>query len=69
LKSLEFLWGKLKYSGFYIIEDLHTSFRLEYVDSEITPYQILTGEKIIDNLIKIKTEMNLNPYILNRIHY
>jgi beta-1,4-mannosyl-glycoprotein beta-1,4-N-acetylglucosaminyltransferase len=58
LKSLEFLWDKLKYSGFYIIEDLHTSFRLEYVDSEITPYQILTEEKIIDNLIKIKTEMN-----------
>jgi len=58
LKSLEFLWSKLKYSGYYIIEDLHTSFRLEYVNTEITPYDILIGKNMIENLISIKNEMS-----------
>lgn len=58
LKSLEYLWSKLKYSGNYIIEDLHTSFRIDYIDSVVTPYQFLTGQSFIEDLGKIKKEFS-----------
>lgn len=57
LKSLEILWSKLKNSGFYVIEDLHTSFRQEYIDTKITPYQILTKSETLPSLSGIIKEM------------
>lgn len=57
LKSLEILWPKLKNSGFYVIEDLHTSFRKEYIDSKVTPYQILTKSETLPSLSNIINQM------------
>lgn len=57
-KSLEYLWSKLKYSGYYIIEDLHTSFRKEYIDTLVTPYDFLTEQNTIELLAEIKKEIN-----------
>jgi hypothetical protein len=55
-KSLELLWPKLKNNGFYVVEDLHTSFRPEYVNSETTTYDFLTNKKLVNNLESIKKE-------------
>jgi hypothetical protein len=65
LKSLEYLWSKLKYKGFYILEDLHTSFRYDYIDTDVTPYQILSKEKMIDELKNVVSEMS-NIEIFNK---
>lgn len=42
--TLFMLWKKLKPKGFYILEDLHTSFMDSYIDTKYTPYQWLTSE-------------------------
>lgn len=65
LKSLEYLWPKLRSDGTYILEDLHTSFRADYVDTEVTTYEFVTGEKPIDRLEYLKHEM-LNIEIFRR---
>lgn len=58
LTSLEYLWPKLKYLGTYIIEDLHTSFRTDYIDSVVTPYQFLMGQGFVENLSGVKKEIS-----------
>ena len=50
------LWPHLKDGGVYIVEDLHSSFSREYVDTEITAYQIINGEKSIPSLSNIMKE-------------
>ena len=55
-KSLELLWPKLKYGGFYILEDLHTSFISEYIDSEVTPYEFLKNNISIKEIDNIRNE-------------
>ena len=57
LKSLKLLWEKLKYGGLYILEDLHTSFRNEYINTKITPYEFLTVENLIEDMENIKKEI------------
>lgn len=57
IKSIEYLWSKLKKSGFYILEDLHTSFRPEYIDTDITTYEFVSGEKEVDSLKDIKNQI------------
>ena len=37
-----------------MVEDLHTSFRLEYINSETTTYDFLTNKKLVNNLESIK---------------
>jgi hypothetical protein len=56
IKSLEILWKKVKSPGFYILEDLHTSFSKEYADTEITAYEIINGEKSIQSISPIMEE-------------
>jgi hypothetical protein len=53
IKSLQLLWCKLKIFGYYIIEDLHTSFIKKYIDTEITTYDFLKNKntpKILENV-------------------
>lgn len=57
LKSLELLWCKLKPNGYYVIEDLHTSFLKGYIDTEFTTYDFLKKEITPENLKLIKNNM------------
>lgn len=78
LKSLSFLWDKLAYGGYYIVEDIHSSFHSDYIDFSPTTFSVLrnleigniAGNLVIDdtelNLKKIKEEMEfINFYIKN----
>lgn len=56
IKSLELLWPKLKNGGFYILEDLHTSFVDSYVNSPITPYDFLKNKKSIEEIDHVHDE-------------
>jgi hypothetical protein len=49
-KSLELLWTKLKNSGFYLLEDLHTSFIGHYINSPVTPYNFLKNGASIEEI-------------------
>ena len=41
----------------YVIEDLHTSFRNDYINSDVTTYSFLFENGIIENLKPIKSEI------------
>lgn len=69
-KSLELLWSKLKNNGFYVIEDLHTSFRPSYIDTEVTTFDYLINKKQINNLELFKKEFkNLEIFSKNENDY
>lgn len=44
-KSLKILWKQLNKGGFYIMEDMHTSFMPNYINSEETTFSLLKKRK------------------------
>lgn len=64
--TLFLLWKKLKSSGFYILEDLHTSFMEHYIDTKITPYKWLT-EDVGGKIEKYKKRNFKNIELFHRI--
>lgn len=56
LMSLEYLWRKLKHGGYYIMEDLHTSFINWYKTSDPTTYEFLIEGKFISQYEPMRKE-------------
>jgi len=74
LKSLNMLWDHVSKGGFYVIEDIHTSFYKEYIDFNPTTFQILKDLKNsifhesveqVCKINKIKNEINSINFFSN----
>jgi 23S rRNA U2552 (ribose-2'-O)-methylase RlmE/FtsJ len=56
IKTFKLFWGKCKYA--YILEDIHTSFRKQYINSKVTAYDYI-HQFIKDNNLKFKEFWNV----------
>lgn len=54
--SLDYLWKKVKSGGFYIMEDLHTSFMQGYIMSNPTTYEFLIEGKFVSQYEPMRRE-------------
>lgn len=61
IDSLKLLWPKLQNGGFYLLEDLHTSFIPQYINTSATPYDFLKKKVSIPSLdhIHLSSEIQI----------
>lgn len=67
LQSLGFLFKKLKKNGLYICEDIHTSLRTNFINSQTIPLKIFENYKTNKTINVCEISIEDNNYINNNL--